>query len=83
MSTHQHLDGSAGGHTMVEVEQVPIAGYLSRDLKIRLKTELTRREMTFSDWLRTHADRWLTELSEPVGQRQAGPEAEEVEVNVG
>jgi hypothetical protein len=55
---------------MLEVEQVPIAGYLSWDLKIRLKTELTRREMTFSDWLRTYADRWLTELNQHKDQRQ-------------
>ena len=46
---------------MEEIEQVPIAGYLSRPIKIRLKTELMRREMTFSDWLREHADRWLGE----------------------
>ena len=55
---------------MVEVERVPIAGYLSRELKIRLKTELTRREMTFSGWLRTYADRWLTEVNQQDDQGQ-------------
>jgi hypothetical protein len=49
---------------MMELEQVLIAGYLSREMKIRLKTELTRREMTFSEWLRERADRWLNERHE-------------------
>ena len=54
---------------MVPMEQVAITGYLARETKIRLKTELARKEMAFSAWLREHAEEWLAEKSGELAEK--------------
>jgi hypothetical protein len=39
--------------------EAQVMGYLPREVKIRLKAELARRDLSFSDWLRSQARSWL------------------------